>query len=86
MDDLLELWSILKGHMTLVGPRALDVEENKRLEQRIPEFEARLCVKPGLTALDQSYDSADQAQDRFAYDLEYVERASGWIRSCCYFR
>ncbi len=79
MDELPELWSILKGDMSLVGPRALGVEEHKSLEQQIPGFEARLCVKPGLTGLAQIYDSADQAQDKLDYDLEYLERMSIWL-------
>ena len=79
MDELPGLWSVLKGDMSLVGPRALNVEEHKQLEQAIPGFEARLCVKPGLTGMAQIFDSADQAQDKLAYDLEYAERMSLWL-------
>ena len=79
MDELPELWSILKGDMSLVGPRALDVDEHKMLEQQIPGFQARLRVKPGLTGLAQIYDSADRAQYKLAYDLEYVELMCLWL-------
>ena len=79
MDELPGLWSIIKGDMSLVGPRALNVEEHKQLEQEIPGFEARLCVKPGLTGMAQVFDSADQAKDKLAYDLEYAKRMSPWL-------
>ena len=79
MDELPGLWSVLKGDMSLVGPRALNVEEHKQLEQQIPGFEARLCVKPGLTGMAQVFDSADLAQDKLAYDMEYAQRMSLWL-------
>ena len=79
MDELPGLWSIMKGDMSLVGPRALNVEEHKQLEQEIPGFEARLCVKPGLTGMAQVFDSADQAEDKLAYDLQYAEDMSLWL-------
>ena len=70
---------LLKGDMSLVGPRALDVAEQKSLEKLIDGFEDRLQVRPGLTGLAQIYDPKDDAHDKFHYDLEYLQRMSPWL-------
>ena len=62
MDELPGLFSIWKGDMSLVGPRALDVKEQAALESGIPGFYARLQMTPGLTGLAQIYDTEDNAQ------------------------
>ena len=74
LDELPEVISIWKGNMSLVGPRALDVEEHERLEQEIPGFRERLKALPGLTGLAQVYDRADDSHDKFHYDQEYLQR------------
>ena len=74
MDELPSLWSILKGDMSFVGPRALAVEEQKYLEQKIPGFEKRLLVRPGLTGLAQVYNPEDDPYKKFKYDIEYIEK------------
>ena len=79
LDELPELLSIWKRDMSLVGPRALDVEEEHTLEKQIPGFEGRLEVLPGLTGLAQIYDRTDDAHDKFRYDLEYLDRMSPWL-------
>lgn len=76
LDELPELISIWKGEMSLVGPRALEVEEEIWLEEQIPGFAQRLSVNPGLTGLAQVFDRTDDAHTKFAYDLEYLERVS----------
>jgi len=65
--------------MSFVGPRALDVEEQKSLEQMVPGFENRLQVLPGLTGLAQVYDSADEAHNKFRYDSEYLQLMNPWL-------
>jgi hypothetical protein len=65
--------------MSLVGPRALDVEEQHTLEQEIPEFAQRLQIRPGLTGLAQIYDRADEAADKFRFDLEYLAHMGFWL-------
>lgn len=79
LDELPGVISIWKGEMSLVGPRALDVEEQKRLEQQIPGFEKRLRIRPGLTGMAQIYDRVDDAHDKFRYDQEYLIRMSPWL-------
>lgn len=79
LDELPELLSIWKGDMSLVGPRALDIEEQTALEQEIEGFSVRLKVRPGLTGLAQVYDRRDDATDKLAYDIRYLETMSPWL-------
>ncbi len=81
LDELPELLSIWEGHMSFVGPRALSVEEQRQLEEQIPDFHRRMSVKPGLTGLAQVYDVADEAVEKLKYDLEYIKRANLWLDS-----
>ena len=76
LDELPELISIWAGDMSIVGPRALDVEEHRLLESQIPSFGERLRVRPGLTGLAQVYDHVDDAGTKLRYDLEYIQRMS----------
>lgn len=79
LDELPEVLSIWKGDMSLVGPRALDVEEQSTLEREIEGFSDRLKVRPGLTGLAQIYDRADDANAKFAYDLRYLKCMSPFL-------
>jgi lipopolysaccharide/colanic/teichoic acid biosynthesis glycosyltransferase len=79
LDELPEIISILKGDMSLVGPRALDVGEHTMLQEEIPGFEERLRVLPGLSGPAQIYDRTDDANDKFRYDLGYLEEMSPWL-------
>jgi len=79
LDELPELLSVLNGDMSFVGPRPLEENEQKKLEDQIPGFSQRLVVRPGLTGLAQVYDPADIAVDKLKYDLEYLEHNSAWL-------
>ena len=79
LDELPGVLSIWKGDMSLVGPRALELEEHKVLEQQIEGFAERLKVTPGLTGLAQVYDRADDASVKFAYDREYIQHMGVWL-------
>lgn len=74
LDELPEVLSIWKRDMSLVGPRALEVEEHKGLEKEMPGFAQRLSVLPGLTGLSQIYNRNDDAYNKFRYDLDYLDR------------
>lgn len=76
LDELPEILSIWKGDMSLVGPRALAVAEHLELEQRIHGFADRLQVLPGLTGLAQVYDRKDDSDEKFRYDLQYLNSFS----------
>lgn len=74
LDELPELWNILKGDMSIVGPRPLLV---RYLPYYTEEERKRHSVRPGLTGYAQiNGRNALNWEDRFAYDLEYIEKCS----------
>lgn len=79
LDELPEILSIWNGDMSLVGPRALDLAEQKALEEQIEGFASRLMIRPGLTGLAQIYDRVDNANDKFTYDLRYLQCMGPWL-------
>ena len=86
MDELPQLWNILKGDMSFVGPRALAAGEIEApgeayvaLEQ-IPGYEARQHVRPGLTGVAQIYAPRDlRRRHKFRYDRLYIQRMGVWF-------
>ena len=72
LDELPQTFSIWKGDMSFVGPRALSVEEHYFIEKDIPEFSKRLKIRPGLTGLAQVYNTDDESEAKLKYDLEYM--------------
>jgi lipopolysaccharide/colanic/teichoic acid biosynthesis glycosyltransferase len=87
MDELPQLWNILRGDMSFVGPRPLRPAEQDRTADgkwlaldAIPGYEQRHHVRPGLTGLAQVYAPRDAPRtEKFVLDLEYVRRASLWL-------
>lgn len=74
LDEIPELWNILKGDMSFVGPRPWN---KKALSYYTPEEHRRHAVRPGLTGLAQVNGRNAAAWDkRFEYDLYYVENVS----------
>ncbi len=74
LDELPELWNILKGDMSVVGPRPLSVHY---LPYYTNEERKRHSVRPGLTGLAQvNGRNAISWEERFSYDLQYVKNIS----------
>jgi sugar transferase EpsL len=76
LDELPQLWSVLKGDLSLVGPRPLLMQY---IEFYTPEQRRRHDVPPGLTGLAQIHGRADPLSAKFKYDLEYVDNWSFWL-------
>jgi lipopolysaccharide/colanic/teichoic acid biosynthesis glycosyltransferase len=74
LDELPQLFNVLAGQMSIVGPRPLPLDETRALAGR---HRLRLSVRPGLTCLWQVSGRSDLTFDEWmALDLEYVERWS----------
>ena len=77
LDELPELWNVLRGEMSLVGPRPLLMEY---LDRYTPEQARRHEVKPGITGWAQvNGRNAITWEQRFALDVWYVDRLSLWL-------
>lgn len=88
LDELPQLWNVLVGDMSLVGPRPHPVEMkvgDRYYHEVVEGYFARHRVRPGITGLAQVHglrgevDTIEKARARLAYDLEYVERWSFWL-------
>jgi exopolysaccharide biosynthesis polyprenyl glycosylphosphotransferase len=80
LDELPQVLSVVRGEMSIVGPRPERPELAERLEQEIPFYRARLMVRPGLTGWAQVNarygDSVEGAALKLEYDLYYIKHRS----------
>src|SRR5947209_2334636 len=83
LDELPQLWNVLRGEMSLVGPRPERPEFIPHLEWAIPHYRRRLLVRPGVTGLAQVQLPADtdleSVRRKLAYDLYYLGEMSLWL-------
>ncbi|HLF80612.1 MAG TPA: sugar transferase [Anaerolineales bacterium] len=80
LDEFPQFWNVLKGQMSLVGPRPERPELVAELEQEIPFYRARLLVKPGITGWAQvNYGkgaSVEGSAEKLEFDLYYIKHRS----------
>ena len=80
IDELPQIWNVLKGDMSLIGPRPERPEFDLQLRKEIPYYDVRYLVKPGITGWAQvSYPygaSVEDAYQKVAYDLYYLKNYS----------
>ena len=80
IDEIPQMWNVLKGEMSFIGPRALIEDEVNEFERYIPYFSIRHCVKPGITGWAQvNYPhgkTLEDAREKIQYDLFYIKNSS----------
>lgn len=80
IDESLQFWNILKGEMSIVGPRPEQIPFVREFEQKIPYYNYRHKLKPGLTGWAQimyQYSSTlEQTRRKLEYDLYYIKNRS----------
>ncbi len=80
LDELPELFNVLRGEMSIVGPRPERPEFVAAMEEKIPYYRQRLCVKPGITGwaqINQSHhDKIEDSIEKLEYDRYYIKNLS----------
>jgi exopolysaccharide biosynthesis polyprenyl glycosylphosphotransferase len=83
IDELPQIWNVLSGEMSLIGPRPERPEFDVKLKEAIPYYEMRYLVKPGITGWAQVLypygASLEDAYEKLAYDLYYIKNYSLWL-------
>ncbi len=80
IDEIPQIWNVLRGDMSLIGPRPERPENEQMLTDALPGFALRTLVKPGLTGWAQTRapyaNTVEQTGKKLEYDLYYVRNAS----------
>lgn len=80
LDELPQLWNVLRGDISFVGPRPERPEWIAKLEKEIPYYETRLLVKPGISGWAQLNHRADlttaDVREKLQYDIYYLKNRS----------
>ena len=83
IDELPQMWNVLKGELSFIGPRALMEEEVREFESRIPYFSLRHSIRPGITGWAQiNYRHGIKVEDgleKLQYDLFYIKNLSPFL-------
>ncbi|HYY32707.1 MAG TPA: sugar transferase [Gaiellaceae bacterium] len=73
LDEVPQLWNVLRGDMSIVGPRPIRPTFFEELARDIPQYWQRLVVRPGLTGFAQTRMGREEAwAEKLAHDLEYI--------------
>ena len=83
IDELPQLWNVLRGDISLIGPRPEFAEAVKQYDKQIPYYNVRHLIKPGLSGWAQIYGEhphhdtdITKTKNKLAYDLYYVKNRS----------
>jgi lipopolysaccharide/colanic/teichoic acid biosynthesis glycosyltransferase len=83
LDELPQIFNVLRGEMSFVGPRPERPEFVRVLAEAIPHYRDRLAVRPGITGLAQIHLPPDtdlaSVRNKLVLDLHYIERGNLWL-------
>ncbi len=90
IDELPQFINVLKGDMSLIGPRPERPVFVEKFKEVIPDYEKRLAVKPGITGLAQVWHKYDETiedvKKKIRYDLVYIKKVNLWTDLGIFFR
>jgi lipopolysaccharide/colanic/teichoic acid biosynthesis glycosyltransferase len=73
LDEVPQLWNVLRGDMAVVGPRPIRPAFFTQLCEEIPQYWQRLVVRPGVTGFAQTRMTREESwADKLAHDMEYI--------------
>ncbi len=83
LDEIPQFWNVLKGEMSLIGPRPESAELAKWYDNEVPFFAYRHVVRPGISGWAQVMHGyaagVDDMKDKLAYDFYYIKHFSLWL-------
>jgi len=81
LDEIPQFWNVLRGEMSVVGPRPEQESHASRFIERLPDYILRLKVKAGITGWAQvnGLRGDTSIEDRLVYDLDYIRKWSLWF-------
>jgi putative colanic acid biosysnthesis UDP-glucose lipid carrier transferase len=87
LDELPQLWNILRGDMSLIGPRPERPEFTREFRVEHAGYDLRHLVRPGLTGYAQihGWRGYTSVEERLRHDLHYVRNWSLWLDVCIFF-
>jgi lipopolysaccharide/colanic/teichoic acid biosynthesis glycosyltransferase len=87
LDELPQLWSVVRGQQSLIGPRPERPDYSELYRQQLPYYDVRHLIPPGLSGWAQLYHenhphfqpALDATAEKLSYDLYYVKNRNFWL-------